>query len=137
MLTRMKKKHPLKWWCKMKMMRNLMYAIGLQLAVALLALWSINTHSIIYEAVTFGQISLMILALFVTVLVLMYVIWFDRNLMDVLIDREAELRSDVFNQEEEIRNHEIFRDINMIKVLAQNNEAEALKTYVMEELDGY
>ena len=114
-----------------------MYAIGLQLAVTLLALWSINTHSIIYEAVTFGQISLMILALFVTVLVLMYVIWFDRNLMDALIDREAELRSDVFNQEEEIRNHEIFRDINMIKVLAQNNEVEALKTYVMEELDGY
>lgn len=133
----MKIKHPLKWWCKMKMMRNLFFAVGLQCAVTLFALWSINTHSIIYEAVTLGQISLIVLALVVSILFLMYVIWFDRNLLDILIDREAELRSDVYNQEEEIRNHEIFRDVNMIKVLAQNNEAEALKVYVMEELDGY
>lgn len=121
----------------MKMMRNLFFAVGLQCAVTLFALWSINTHSIIYEAVTLGQISLIVLALVVSILFLMYVIWFDRNLLDILIDREAELRSDVYNQEEEIRNHEIFRDVNMIKVLAQNNEAEALKVYVMEELDGY
>lgn len=114
-----------------------MLIIGLQFTVTLLALWNINSHRMIYEVATFGQISLIILTIVAAVLVLMYIIWFDRKLLDIIIDREAELRRDVYNQEEEIRNHEIFRDINMIKVLAQNNEAEALKAYVMEALDGY
>lgn len=127
----------LKWWYNMKMMRNLLVALAMQFGLTLFVLLKINIHSIIYEAITLNQIVVMIFAIVVPVLILINVIWFDRNLLDVLIDREFKLRSDVFNQEEAIRNHEIFRDINVIKILAQNNDAEALKAYMMEELDGY
>jgi len=121
----------------MKMMRNLLVVMAIQFGLTLLVLWKINGSSIIYEAITLNQIVVMIFAIVLPVIILVYIIWFDRNLLDVLIDREFKLRSDVFNQEEAIRNHEIFRDINVIKILAQNNDAEALKAYMMEELDGY
>ena len=121
----------------MKMMRNVLFIVAMQFTVTLFLLLNINTYSIIYDTLTLEQILIMVLAILSTVIVLIYFMWFDRKLLDALVDREYELRCDVFNQEEEIRNHEIFRDINVIKVMAQNNETKALKAYIVEELDGY
>lgn len=114
----------------MKRLKNIFLILAFQTFFTLSLVWFFNAKEVIYGDINILHMLLIILNILLAVSVIIYMKWMDKKMLDALVDKEVVLKMKALDEEQDIRNHEIFRDLQLIKVLAENNQLEDIEKII-------
>jgi len=83
---------------------------------------------------SFKLMFLVPLMILMSIAALGSIVSLDKTFVDNMVEVEMNARDkelEIYNDELEVVQHEVFRDLQMIKVLAENNQEEEIKDYIL------
>jgi|LGOV01.1.fsa_nt_gb hypothetical protein len=118
----------------MNKLRAIFLIILLQYVFAFLSLNMFESELFISPESSFKLMFVLPLIILMSMAALKSLTTLDKTFIDSMIDVEMDIRDkelEEYNDELEVLQHEVFRDIQMIKVLAENSNEEEIKEYLL------
>ncbi|MCH4890640.1 hypothetical protein EZV73_23865 [Acidaminobacter sp. JC074] len=117
----------------MKQIKYLLYIILFQYATTFYALEVFHEDFMILKGIGHVWLVIIPLLLLISFIAIRGLIYLDKNVINDLVELEMNKREnaiDHYNEAVNVHNHELFRDLQMIKILAEDNDIEGIKKYI-------
>lgn len=114
----------------MRHVRNILILVGIQSAIIIATLLQIEYNILYLQNFSLRSGLIIVSVILIPFLYLLYMNWLERRVMTDLIEEQTNQRLKALKLEQDIRNHEVFRELQMIKVIAESECYERLDEFL-------